>query len=406
MEPSVDSDDSPADDARQPQLRWLPMATRMAVRVPAAIGLVALVVLGVLRLPGDDSGATAWVDSLRRQTFSSDVVEVWRCSVPDDSTADLYGGLPMRVDIDTDAVAEILDDDVRSYFVDISHGRYTPSFTSGGEVRLAPSEGYEACVDKALAASGDSATVVLAIADAEHAPDRPGGYGSAGSGCVGTPPCPARVSRRYAYVGAADFAPRWGPRPPLDLVEHELGHTLGWTHSGLDVHGTYLSALDVMSNSAWPRAVDPERRDAPDTIAIHRVVAGWIEATEVRVVDDAHTVTLVPSNRPPVDLADDLLGTRLMVLRVDATTFLTIEVLTATGFDSHLPADGVAVHRVRVAPEDTSRIESIEPLTPSSAPPYVDLLRSTASLVADGWTITVVDWDSRGWVVSVEPTVR
>ena len=373
------------------------------VRIPAVIGLVALVMIGVVRIPGDDSAAgSALIEPLQRAALTSDRVEVWACRVPVGSTAELFGGLPLRTPIDVERLAATFDSDVSAYFVDISHGLYTPRFVAGGEVVLSSGDGYEECVNRALDASSPTASVVLAIADAEHAPGRPGGYGSSGLGCAQVAPCAAAESRRYAYVGASDFSGRWGDEPPLDLVEHELGHTLGWVHSGVDVHGSYQSALDVMSNSAWPRAVDRARRHAPDTIGVQRLVAGWLRDEEVLVLDGAATVTLVPSNSRPLDLAAAVLGTRLLVVPIDARTFLTVEVLLATGYDDHLPADGVAVHRVRLAVEDPSRIEAIDPLTADGAPPFDRLLESRGTLTADGWRIVVAEWSTDGWVVSVD----
>ena len=51
----------------------------------------------------------------------------------------------------------------------------------------------------------------------------------------------------------------------MDLIEHEIGHALGWPHSGYDesAPNPTQSALDVMSNSAAPRDVHPDRRDGP-----------------------------------------------------------------------------------------------------------------------------------------------
>ena len=404
MESSVEREGSaqPA-ERRSTQLRWLPTATRLVVRLPALVGLVALVVVGVIRLPGDDSDVAAQlIEPLQRPMIIADRVEVWACRVPTDSTADLYGGLPIRTVLDVDRLAAIFDREVTAYFVDVSHGLYVPTFVAGGEVVLDAADGYEACVDEALAAASPSATVVLTIADAEHAPGLPGGFGSAGIGCAGSEPCPAAESRRYAYVGASDFAARWGASPPLDLVEHELGHTLGWVHSGMDIHGSYQSALDVMSNSAWPRAVDRTRRHAPGTIGIQRLISGWLRDEEVRVADGTETVTLVPSNVRPLDLYPAVLGTRLLVLPIDTRTFLTVEVLLAAGYDDHLPAAGVAVHRVRLAVEDPSLVEAVDPLTNDGAPPFDRLLESRGSLEADGWRIVVAEWSADGWVVSVE----
>ena len=97
------------------------------------------------------------------------------------------------------------------------------------------------------------------------------------------------------------------------------------------------------------------------------------------------------------------LGTRLLVLRVDDRSFLTVELLVDAGFDDHLPASGIAVHRVTCRADDHTAIESIEPITASGQPPFTDLLQSKDSLTTDGWTIEVVEWSGDGWVVSATP---
>ncbi|MFZ9627719.1 MAG: hypothetical protein ACO3C1_00045 [Ilumatobacteraceae bacterium] len=393
--------------ASDSSLRWLPGVTRLVWRIPSLAALVALVALGVIRLPGGDSSSVAaLVDGLERPIPRHDVIEVWVCDVPADSTAAVYGGLPLRFDLDPAQLAATFDDGVAGYFSSISHLQYTQSFTPGGTVSMGRDDDYVACVDAAIAGARLDTTVVLAVATAEHAPGSPGGFGQPGRGCTdrSTGECDVAESRRYAYVGASDFGPQWADNPPLDLVEHELGHTLGWVHSGVDpVSGDYLSALDVMSNSAAPRDVDRSRRDAPDTLGVHRLVAGWLRGVEVSAVDDAVTATLSPSNVWLTDVTAAAVGTRLLVLRIDDTSFLTVELFVATGHDSHLPSTGVAVHRVRCRDDDPTVIESIDPITPGGVLPFTDLLQSKGSLTTDGWTIEVVEWSDDGWVVSATP---
>jgi M6 family metalloprotease-like protein len=265
---------------------------------------------------------------------------------------------------------------------------YRPTFAAGGEVAIDTADGPQACVDQALTKAGNSAHGVLVVADAEHNATQPGGFASAGE-CQ-NPPCNAATSRRFAYVGAADFSPDWGDKPPMDLIEHELGHALGWPHSGYDAadETPHESALDVMSDSAAPRDVHPDRRDAPDTLAVNRLAVGWLPTSAMAVVPPAgSTVTLSPSTGTA--------GTRVAVVALDDHRFLTIELLTADGFDEHLPASGVAVHLV-----DTSAAERTQTPMVGQAP-FANLLRPGQTFSALNWSIAVDD----GWRVTVHPLV-
>ena len=177
----------------------------------------------------------------------------------------------------------------------------------------------------------------------------------------------------------------------MDLVEHEIGHALGWPHSGYDetLSEPNRSALDLMSNSAAPRNVHPDRRDGPDTLAINRLAAGWLPASAVVAIPSSGgTVTLAPSSGPS--------GTRLAVVAIDDRRFLTIELLTADGLDDHLPASGVAVHLI--GDSDASRTQT--PLV--GLPPYDDLLGVGETFVGDGWSVAIAD----GWRATIQPTDR
>jgi hypothetical protein len=228
---------------------------------------------------------------------------------------------------------------------------------------------------------------VLVVADAEHNANQPGGFGSPGDACA-DPPCPASVTRRSAYVGAADFDPQWGDQPPMDLIEHELGHALGWPHSGYDPSQTepHRSALDVMSNSAAPRTVHASRRDAPDTLAINRLEAGWLPVAAVAVIPRlGATIRLSPSNGTS--------GTRLAVVELDHRRFLTVELLAAQGLDDHLAVTGVAVHLI----EGSDATRAQKPLV--GVAPYDDLLTPGETLTTNGWRVSVV----AGWGATIQP---
>ena len=319
------------------------------------------------------------------RTIGDDHFEVWICRVPLDSTAAIYGGLPLRLELTPQGVTGVVNAVVPAYFDTISHGRYRPVFTAGGEVTLAANDEPQVCIDAAIAGADVDTEAVLVVADAEHGTDQPGGFGSVGEPCPATGACSISTTRRVAYVGASDFHPAWGDDPPMDLVEHEIGHSLGWVHSGIDEAGNYLSGLDVMSNSAAPREVDPIRRNAPETLAVNLFLAGWLPADQVIVTAGEVTGKLAPSN------GDE--GWRLVLLDAGDSLLYSVELLTADGLNDHLPADGIAVHSVQIVDG------SLAPIVPLvGAPPYTELLQPGSDLRVAEWNLTV----SEDWNISAQ----
>ena len=95
-------------------------------------------------------------------------------------------------------------------------------------------------------------------------------------------------------------------------------------------------------------------------------------------------------------------GVRLLAIGLTDTSFLTIEYLTADGFNDFLPASGVAVHLI----EGSERVSERTQTTLGSVAPHLQLLsKSGSSLDLHGWTITV---GAPGSTVQVEvrPTHR
>ena len=319
------------------------------------------------------------------RTIGDDHFEVWICHVPVDSTAAIYGGLPLRLELTPQGVTDVVKAAVPAYFDTISHGKYRPVFTAGGEVTIAADEEPQACIDTAIAGAGDGTEAVLVVADAEHGADEPGGFGSVGDPCPASGACSIATTRRVAYVGASDFHPAWGDNPPMDLVEHEIGHSLGWVHSGIDAAGNYLSGLDVMSNSAAPREMDPIRRNAPATLAINLFLAGWLPADQLIVTAGEVTGKLAPSNGDG--------GWRLVLLDAGDDVLYTVELLTADGLNDHLPTDGVAVHSIQIV---DGALAPIVPLV--GAPPFTELLKPGSDLMVGEWNLTV----SEDWNISAQ----
>jgi hypothetical protein len=81
------------------------------------------------------------------------------------------------------------------------------------------------------------------------------------------------------------------------------------------------------------------------------------------------------------------------VISLDDRRFITVELLTADGFDDHLPASGVAVHLIDGS--DSTRTQT--PLV--GLAPYTDLLTPGETLTSNGWRVAVGD----GWRVTMQP---
>ena len=142
-----------------------------------------------------------------------------------------------------------------------------------------------------------------------------------------------------------------------------------------------------MSNSAAGRIASPSAIDAPDTIAINRLALGWLDQTDVFTASTKRTTTT--SLKPSTGAS----GTRLVVVPVDSTRVVTIELVVNDGYNKHLPSAGIAVHIV-----DTS-----QGTTTSRFQQTVEIgLRSGQTLTTSGWTIVVESVDTNEAVVTVE----
>lgn len=310
-----------------------------------------------------DSTAELAFLNLAAPIVGQDVWEVVLCEIPKNIADTNFAPLPDRLSVSTsDLVAAI--DPIREYFERWSGGRYAMTFVPGDTVAIDVDEDAQACVEGALESSSQGATGVVVIADAAHRDDVPGGWAQPGIGCSNPNQiCTAKLSRRAVYLGGADFFTLSSredlSKVPLDLLEHEIGHVLGWAHS-FRSEGTlgseripvgrpnvkgYDSSLDIMSNSAAPRGINSLRQHGPGVLGIHRVIAGWLELGDVQVIRsitaEATRFTLVPSDAGEVSSSP-----LLLVIDLGGNTAVTIEFIMNRGDNDHLTGSGIAVHRV------------------------------------------------------------
>ena len=280
--------------------------------------------------------------------LGSDPWEVVVCQIPQDTTDPIFDLNAVRLNLSSgDIVAQL--DPVIAYFSRWSHGQYQPNFTAVNGVSISAEEKSDLCVERALDQASPTTRGVLVIANAQHSETAVGGWGRPGSPCEKN--CSAKSTRRAMYIGASDFTPFWKGNPPLDLVEHEMGHTLDWPHSSTSVdnfgNGVYDSDIDVMSNSAAPRDFNADIRNAPGPLGINLYLSHWLNDNNVALLENGTTsFDLVATS---TDLAVD--GLRLVLVPLNNSTVVSVELLQASGDNQHLLDDRVVIHQIESAGE-------------------------------------------------------
>lgn len=157
--------------------------------------------------------------------------------------------------------------------------------------------------------------------------------------------------------GTRVFRATWIPQQQSSFptLAHEVGHSIGWSHSGMDYGGVsehqYSSFFDVMSSALLARSGETDfgsQYIQAQTIAVNRAAAGWVPGDRWEVVEPGVetelTLEIIGSGRlgaRPPDTRD------LVEIRTPGGERYTIEARFKRGkYDLTLFRGGVILHRL------------------------------------------------------------
>ncbi|MGY6500668.1 MAG: fibronectin type III domain-containing protein [Acidimicrobiales bacterium] len=318
-------------------------------------------------VPADPLGLVVQAPHQRGVSLGTDRVAVVVCQVPADTTDPFYDFWGPSRSRDAESVAAWAAESVSPWFHEVSGGRYIVEFAArdavvdpvdGGAVaveepsviELGPTDGPRDCYDQAVATTGAPYTNVLAIDTSSYQ----GGLAGPGwfywdsatqvaSGATLTSSPSAFERGAYIGGGVAGIGDDLGVQDWPMIAIHEIGHTLHWPHSFVEgAADQYTNPVDIMSGLDIPDNVycEPEPGSfqpcrSMNTIAFNRYVSGWIEPSEVAVLEaGTQEVSLRAMGTP---------GTQMAVVPVD-DVLVTLEARIDDGLDAALDVHGVAVH--------------------------------------------------------------
>jgi hypothetical protein len=314
------------------------------------------------------------------------VWEIWRCDLPGEPTTLSPAAVVAGLEGHFDGV-------VTDWFEKMSGGRYSPSFVAEGAY---PAPDLRGCIASAYlpygatGASDDHGLIGLTESGS------PSGLGSPGLLEYSYSPTSLRLrpGTRHLAIGGVDGTGPGGtvPDPNIDMLIHEMGHSLGWSHVPLrGATSPYSNRGDIMSGGGTT------------TAAINLYSAGWIDPSDVPVWNGGTSSFRLGGH----------LSSRTQMLVIPTEEQGVFHTVSAPAADyASVASSGVAVHYVdQSAPGQGYCIEDIactlisrvvEALRPPGhATSEAPVMGPGESMVVGSWQVTVSASHSDGFTVEL-----